>query len=155
MHSVKWDMRLLKCAAIGVMFLAPLAVAERWTVQYFYDEDRTTLVLEDLAFPSAQRGIAVGSIYENGGSAKPKFTALLTSDGGAHWSLEPIKEHPRSVFFLNDSMGWMVTDNAIWFSEESGRGWKKISDQKKPDRKVGATPPGGLILRVWFLDPQH
>jgi hypothetical protein len=149
------DMRLLKCATVGVMFLAPLAVAERWTVQYFYDEDRTTLVLEDLAFPSAQRGIAVGSIYENGGSAKPKFTALLTSDGGAHWSLEPIKEHPRSVFFLNDSMGWMVTDNAIWFSEESGRGWKKISDQKKPDRKVGATPPGGLILRVWFLDPQH
>jgi hypothetical protein len=49
----------------------------------------------------------------------------------------------------------MVTDKGIWFTEESGRGWRKISDQKKPDRKYKPVPPGGLILRVWFLDQQH
>jgi hypothetical protein len=37
-----------------------------------------------------------------------------------------------------------VTDRGIWRTEESGRSWTKISDQKK-----------GLILRVWFLDPQR
>ncbi len=86
---------------------------------------------------------------------KPKYTALLTSDGGAHWTLSPIKEAPRSLFFLNESTGWMVTDDGIWFTEDSGASWKKISEQRKPDKKIGLTPPGGLITRVWFLDVQH
>ncbi len=131
-------------------------MAQRWTVQYFYDEARTTLSLEDLAFPSAQHGIAVGTIYDQlNQSGNPKFTALISSDGGAHWSLEPIKDRPRSLFFLDESRGWMVADNGIWFTEESGRNWAKISEQKKPNHKFGATPPGGIIERVWFLDPQH
>jgi hypothetical protein len=66
-----------------------------------------------------------------------------------------VKERPRSLFFLNDSMGWMVTDGGIWFTEESGRGWRKLSDQIKPDGKLRPRPRGGLILRVWFLDAQH
>ncbi len=32
---------------------------------------------------------------------------------------------------------------------------EKIGEQKKPDKKIGLTPPGGLITRVWFLDAQH
>lgn len=146
----------MRPAAFCVLLLAPLALAQRWTVQYFYDQDRNTLLLEDLAFPSAQRGVAVGSIYDEFSEhKKPKFAALVTSDSGAHWTLEPLKEHPRSIFFLNDSVGWMVTDEGVWFTEESGRGWKKISDQKKPDKKLAPAPQGGLILRVWFLDAQH
>jgi hypothetical protein len=49
----------------------------------------------------------------------------------------------------------MVGDEAIWMTEESGHSWKKVGEQRKPDRKVGLTPPGGLITRVWFLDPSH
>jgi hypothetical protein len=133
--------------------LAPLAAAQQWKVQYFYDEARSTLTLEDLAFPSAQRGIAVGTILDQA-SGKPKFVSLTSDDGGANWSMETIKEHPRSLFFLNDSLGWMVTDNGIW-ANEAGRGWLKVAEQKKPDRKLANPPPGGLILRVWFLDPKH
>src|SRR5260370_1173880 len=53
--------------------------------------------------------------FHNGGG-RPKYTALVTSDGGTHWSLTPLKEYPRSIFFLNDSLGWMVTMNGLWFT---------------------------------------
>ena len=144
-------MRLIVCG----LLLAPAILAQKWTIQYFYDEHRSRLELTDLAFPSVERGIAVGAIYDERAGRKPKYTALVSSDGGAKWSLAPLKEFPRSIFFLNDSLGWLVTPNGIWFTEESGRSWTKISDQIKPSKKFGEPPPGGLILRVWFLDPRH
>ena len=133
---------------------APPASNGRWTVQYFYDVDRSVLELTDLAFPSALRGVAIGTIYDKLEEKKPKYTALITSDGGTQWSLVPLKEFPRSIFFLDDSLGWMATTNGIWFTQESGRSWTKISEQPKPNKKLGEVP-GGLILRLWFLDPQH
>src|SRR5215469_10440712 len=136
-----------------LLLLAPVLEAQRWTLQYFYDEAKVKLTIADLAFPSAQRGIAVGWTEE--GEHKPKPVALLTSDEGAHWAMTPIQDLPRSVFFLNDSQGWMVTEDGIWFTEESGRSWRKISDQLKPDKKLKPAPPGGLILKVWFNDAQH
>jgi len=146
----------VKSVAFCLALVISPAFAQRWTVQYFYDEDRATLELEDLAFPSAQRGIAVGTIHgEFGAASKSKFTILGSSDGGEHWTLKPLPDHPRSLFFLNDQMGWMVTDDAVWLTGDSGETWKKISEQKKPDSKLKPKPTGGLILRVWFLDPNH
>ena len=133
---------------------ASSARSESWKVQYFYDENGSTFAIEDLAFPSAKRGIAVGTIRGEGGR-NPRYTALVTSDGGQHWTQQPLSDHPRSLYFLNDSIGWMVADRGIWFTTESGRSWKKISDQRKPDKKVGPTPPGGLLTRIWFLDEKH
>jgi hypothetical protein len=152
--------RFLKFAGIlasGMwLLLTPARAAERWKIQYFFDDPRDTFAIEDLAFSSAQRGIAVGEIHEElNPAAHQRHVALLTSDGGQHWTLEPLKDRPRSLFFLNESTGWMVTDNGLWFTEESGHNWKKISDQPKPDHKLGPTPPGGLITRIWFLDAQH
>jgi photosystem II stability/assembly factor-like uncharacterized protein len=135
-------------------FFSPAAMGQRWEIQYFYDEVRTQLELVDLAFPSAERGIAVGSIWDQSPDKMPKPVALVTSDGGAHWTTVALKDVPRSVFFLNDSLGWMVCDNGIWQTEESGRTWKKISPQKRGDRqKYGSG--AGMILKVWFVDPQH
>ena len=138
---------------LGALF-APGLYAERWAVQYFYDQNLSQLELVDLAFPSPERGVAVGWIQATNSDRRPKSTVLVTSDGGAHWTLSPLKEEPRSIFFLNDSLGWMVTDNEIWLTEESGRSWRKLCEQKKPDPKLGRLP-GGLISRVWFLDEQH
>jgi len=45
----------------------------------------------------------------------------------------------------------MVTDNSFWVTAESGRSWKRIGPQIKPDKKISQVP-GGLISRVWFLD---
>jgi hypothetical protein len=143
--------------AIFAVALPLAAWGQRWEMQYFHDEARTRLELVDVVFASAERGVAVGSIYDTsaaGAEKKPKPVALVTSDGGAHWTTIPLKEEPRSLFFLNDSLGWLVTEDGIWQTEESGRSWKKLSPQKSPDRKLGFFP-GGLILRVCFLDPQH
>lgn len=145
----------MRVPVLCLLVVATAAFGQKWNVQYFYDESNARLELTGLAFPSAERGIAIGTIHEGSEDSKPKFTALVTSDGGTHWSLVPLKEYPRSIFFLNDSLGWMVTPNGIWFTEESGRSWRKISDQIKPNRRLGSLPPGGLILRVWFLDPKH
>ena len=72
---------------------APPLTAQRWRVQYFYDEDKSTLVISDLQFPSATRGVAVGAIME-GKSRKP--VALVTSDGGAHFGFGKQESYLRS-----------------------------------------------------------
>jgi hypothetical protein len=138
-----------------LLLLAPMAFAERWSLQYFYDQGNEKLEIVDLAFPTAQRGIAVGWIGDITSDRKVKPNALLTSDGGAHWTLEPLKDEPRSIFFLNETLGWMVTETGIWGTSEAGLNWRKLCEQPKPNPKVGPVTPGGLILRVWFLDEQH
>ena len=110
-------------------------------MQYFYDEDRATLVIADLQFASATRGVAVGSITSSGHSRKP--VQLLTADGGAHWTQTNLEENPVSLFFLNESLGWMVTEKGLWVTTEMGRNWRRL-----------AKPPADL-LRVGFVDEKH
>ncbi|HVP00465.1 MAG TPA: YCF48-related protein [Bryobacteraceae bacterium] len=130
------------------------AAAQKWSTQYFYDELRKELEITDLAFPTAQTGIAVGAIYDLA-SGGERHISILTSDGGAHWTQAPLREYPRSVFFLNEKLGWMVTDKALWGTVDSGRTWKKLCDQLKPDKKLEPPTMIGLLLRVWFLDESH
>lgn len=141
--------RLLLCCVLALP-----ACAQKWTIQYFFDEMKQDMEITDLAFPSADRGIAVAAIYDKA-TGHEKYTALLTSDGGQHWALQAIKEYPRSIFFLNDSLGWMVTDKGVWVTEESGRSWKKLCEQLKPDKNLDPETTIGLLLKVWFLDEKH
>jgi photosystem II stability/assembly factor-like uncharacterized protein len=124
-------------AALALLAGAAPAVAERWKLQYFYDEDKSSLAIADIRFASPERGIAVGAI-EEGRRTRP--TALITSDGGEHWTLVPTREAGVSLFLLNESVGWMVTSKGIWKTTESGRNWNKL-----PESPKGA-------LRVWFQD---
>ncbi len=142
---------LLAASLLPVAFAQPQS---KWTLQYFYDQDGKDLEIIDLAFPSATRGIAVGAILDREGR-RPQYTALVTSDAGSHWALVPLKEFPRSLFFLDESNGWMVTGEGLWFTREAGRSWTRIADQIKPNKKLADAPHGGLILRVCFLDEQH
>ncbi|MGH9659326.1 MAG: WD40/YVTN/BNR-like repeat-containing protein, partial [Bryobacteraceae bacterium] len=121
-----------------ILALVALLAVERFTIQYFHDQDRSSLTLVDLKFPSPRRGVAVGFVQEEGRDPKP--VALVTSDGGGAWSLVPLKDDPVSLFFLSESLGWMVTPKAIWRTEETGRSWTRIK------------APAGL-LRVHFRDP--
>jgi hypothetical protein len=147
-------LRWLLAAALLTALHGQTTEGGRWTLQYFYDQDGKDLHITDLAFPSEKRGIAIGTIVDREGR-KPQFTCLVTSDGGEHWALTPLKEFPRSIFFLDESNGWMVTGESLWFTQEAGRSWTRISDQIKPDKKLADAPRGGLILRVWFLDAQR
>jgi len=118
---------------LAAVLLSPAVLAQKWTVQYFYDQERTELQLTDLAFPTSERGIAIGTIYEREGK-KPKYTALVTSDGGVNWALVPLKESPHSIFFLDESNGWLVTSEGIWHTAEAGRSWTR-SMASPPDSR--------------------
>jgi hypothetical protein len=121
-----------------VAFAAPLA-ADRWKLQYFYDKNNSTLVIADIQFPSATRGVAVG-VLEEGRHQQP--TAVVTADGGAHWQIVPLKETPVSLFFLNEGLGWLVTTKGLWKTNEAGKSWTKM-----------AKPPSDIV-RVYFTSEQ-
>ncbi len=123
------------------LFLAIAAhAADHWEVQYIFDQNLSRFVINDLKFPSAKRGIAAGYTLKNN---KTNPTVLLTSDGGAHWTFVPVKEEPISLFFLDDTIGWMVTDKGLWQTDEAGRVWKKLPAFPKD------------LARVYFLDRKH
>lgn len=114
--------------------------AEHWDIQYQYKQLDSVLTLNDLAFPSAKRGVACGFTLDRKG--KDRSFLIATSDGGNNWTEVPVKETCVSLFFLNDSSGWMVTPKGVWLTSESGRTWTKTK-----------APPG--LLKVWFLDMKH
>jgi photosystem II stability/assembly factor-like uncharacterized protein len=129
-----------RAAAGGLCLLLLPLYAERWQIQYFFDQDKSSLEIVDLKFPSAQRGVAVGSIVE-GNRSRP--VALVTANGGTHWQIVPLSEEPVSLFFLNERLGWMVTGKGLWRTEEAGKTWRKQS--RFPVQ----------ILRVYFADEQR
>ncbi len=120
--------------------MAQAPVTPRFRLRYEYPSSRSDLRLLDFKFLSERRGIAAGFIEEKG---KQKGTLLITSDGGQTWSLEPFKQIPISLFFLDDSQGWMVTDKGMWKTVESGRSWQKLNAAPKD------------LLRVHFVDAKR
>src|ERR1022692_3355104 len=104
---------MLRLLLAATLIPAAFAQQSKWTLQYFYDQNGKDFTITDLAFPSAARGIAVGANVDREGR-RPQFTALVTSDGGSHWALVPLKEFPRSIFFLDETNGWMVTAEGLW-----------------------------------------
>ena len=131
--------RYLCPLAALVAWVTPLG-AEKWQVQYLYDQNKSSLAIADLCFASAVRGVAVGSIHEG---SRQRPVALVTSDGGAHWQLVPLKEDPISLFFLSENMGWMVTEKGLWQTTEAGKSWTKMPRVPAP------------ILRVHFKDEKN
>jgi hypothetical protein len=129
-------MKASACLVLALLAAPPLC-AEKWNVAYFYDKDNSSLVINDLQFPSPARGIAAGYLEEKGDS---KPVTLTTVDGGAHWTLSKLKQVPISLFFLNDKLGWMVTPEGIWHTADAGREWRELP--KSP----------ALLMKVYFLD---
>ena len=126
-------------AILHAICLISAPAAERWKLQYFYDQDQSELELRDLACPSADHCVAVGVIDHDG---REKGAAVITSDSGEHWSLIELKERPGCIFFLNDTLGWMATNAGIWRTEDTGRTWTKL-------QKLEA------IQSLYFLDDSH
>src|SRR5215831_15288165 len=127
----------------AVLFVSLPLCAATWKVQLYYDKDNSSLQIHDLKCPSAKTCYAAGTIVETAGSKdKVKGTLLLTSDGGAHWTYEELSEPPQSIFFLNETTGWMVTPKGVWQTNESGHNWKRLKAMKD-------------LSEVWFLDESH
>lgn len=133
-------MRLLGFFTIAALAWSAAVPApkERWATKYFFDEDQTSMVLTDLKFWAAKRGVAGG--YTVKSKDRPKPVVLVTTDAGEHWSQVQVKEVPLSLFFLEDGTGWMVGEKNIWKTEESGRTWEKVSK----------SPPE--VTRLYFIN---
>lgn len=131
--------RRLRVLWLVAAWVTPLS-AQKWQIQYFYDKGNSTFTIGDLQFPSATRGVAVGVIAEG---KRQQPTSVVTSDGGAHWQTVPLKETPLSLFFLNESMGWMVTTKGLWRTAEAGKTWTKLP-------RLPAE-----IYRVYFIDEKR
>ena len=114
-----------------------------WKLQFFHDKADSVFNIVDLKFPSPTRGIALGEIIEKG-HGKP--TVLITSTGGAKWDYVPLQETGISLFFLNEQDGWMVTNRAIWKTEEAGRSWHKLSALKGANHVFFTSPLRGFAV---------
>ena len=131
----------MKTAFLVLALLAvPAQCAEKWQVSYFYDKESSSLVLNDLQFPSAARGVAAGYLNDKG---EPKPVTITTDDGGAHWTVSKVKQVPISLFFLNDKLGWMVTPEGIWRTADAGREWRELPKSPK------------LLMKVYFVDEER
>jgi photosystem II stability/assembly factor-like uncharacterized protein len=112
----------------------------QWKIQYFFDSDEGTFVINDLRFFSPQRGVAVGYLDKGNGKSSPM--SVITGDGGANWKEVKLKDIGVTLFSVNENVGWMVSDEAIWKTSDSGENWEKLKKLKG-------------INRVWFLDESH
>ena len=140
MISRSW-LRNRAARASPLLFLSLTALsAAQWKIQFLYDRAGSNFAIEDIDCPTAQHCVAAGSIDDRKGH--DQGAVVVSSDAGAHWSQYEVKEKPISLFFLNDSLGWMVTDHGLWSTVEGGRAWTKIDSRKG-------------ILAAWFRDPNH
>jgi hypothetical protein len=73
-------------------------------------------------------------------SGKPRPYSVTTRDGGEHWITGTSPAYPRSLFFLNDTTGWMVTASGISGTRDGGANWTTIRS-------------GRGYIRVFFTDP--
>jgi photosystem II stability/assembly factor-like uncharacterized protein len=131
----------LGALALGCFGVGSIIAAPHWDIQYHYLKTDSALTINDIVFPGVTRGIVCGYTADRQGKERP--LVLLSSDGGQHWAETVVKETGLSLFFLDDSNGWMVTDKGIWSTVESGHTWTKLPKS-----------PSGM-LRVWFLDKKH
>ena len=113
--------------------------AEKWKRVFFHDADDSVLNIVDLKFPTARRGVAAAVLIEKG---KQRGVTITTNDGGVSWQINAVQEIPVSLFFLNESLGWMVTDGGVWRTQEAGRDWRKIKSAK-------------WMNEVQFFDEKH
>lgn len=130
-----------------------LGAEERWRQIYHYDQDKSSLFLTDIRFFTAKRGMAVGQKLDR--DRRPKPVALMTSDGGATWTIEPLADPVLSMSFINDTTGWMLTSDDLLRTDEAGRGWRKTKQRPKDavriffaDEKLGLAV--GIKRAAWI-----
>jgi hypothetical protein len=109
-----------------VVGAAAAGAADKWNVAFFHDEQDSALTLGEIVFPASGGGWRWGFERERAGEAGGG------GDGGRgkRWEMVPLKEIPVTVSCVNDTACWMATEGGVWFTEEAGRSWRKVSRQK-------------------------
>lgn len=114
------------------------AAADRLEIVYFHDEADSQLILRDIAFDGAGRGMAVGAMTKDGHS---RPAALVTTDSGRTW--KPVRLPSEGQWlFMDRRAAWFGDGRAAWRSDDLGKQWKKVKGIE-------------LVARVFFLDDNH
>ncbi|MBN8733805.1 MAG: hypothetical protein J0L64_24935 [Acidobacteria bacterium] len=133
---IRYTRRGLLASAAGLPLLAQASPAQTtpaqavpaqpqpaWNTVYHFDEDERQLAFLDLSFYSSRAGMAIAALSDRG-NVKP--AALRTTDGGATWTLVPLKPRATSIQFLDESNGWLAADNGIYKSTDAGQSWRRV-----------------------------
>jgi photosystem II stability/assembly factor-like uncharacterized protein len=121
--------------------LLPAAdLSSTWQRSFFFDKPKADFAIADFACPSRSMCLAVGRIEQL--AQLPYPYGVITRDGGDHWTPCRPPDFPISLFFLNDQMGWMVTERGIWQTRDAAAHWKKVKS-------------GLGFLAVFFTGPEH
>jgi hypothetical protein len=132
-------MTLCRIASAAACFAWLCGAAEHFEVRYFHDEDESALSLRQIEFPSANRGIAIGSLIDQ---RRERGVVLVSTDTGKNWTTVSVNDIPVSLYCLDDTACWMVAQGGIWFSQEGGRQWRRIKSERG-------------LLRVWFTSRER
>jgi hypothetical protein len=100
---------------------------KKWKIKFFLDEANSEFRINDFIFAGPQFGFAAGYRVDK---EKLKPVGLLTRDGGAHWSFVSLRAPAVSVFALDETHVWVVTEKDLYFSSEFGAQWTKL---KRPE----------------------
>ncbi len=119
--------RLLVTAAVFATLLPGAVAEEKFRLRYFYDRDDSELKILQMQFVNAKRAVAIGVLTEND---RVKGALVVSDDGGETWEVQPFKEIPRAMHFIESEIGWIATEKGVWRSEEGGRTWQKVKSQK-------------------------
>jgi len=66
----------------------------------------------------------------------------VSADAGATWVRNKVPLDPKSVFFLDANLGWIVTAEGLFHTEDGAHRWHRILKSRD-------------LLRCWFLSASH
>lgn len=112
---------------LALLLTTVMPAEHRWDMQFFHDVDGEQMRFQAIAFCSPKRGIAAAVLTED---SDQKPVAMVTSDAGTTWSQTKLDEPARSLYFFDETSGWMLTESGIWFSDECGRSWRRVHKQR-------------------------
>jgi len=121
--------------------------APHWDIQYSYRQVDSTLSINDFLFTSETRGIVCGFTTDRHGKENP--LVLVTQRTAAALDRIPVKETGLSIYFLDDSTGWMVTDKGIWQTTESGATGRNSRRRHPACCGSGSSTGITALRRVW------
>jgi hypothetical protein len=133
-------MSLTRRNLFGVLPAPLLGQSAKFARSFFFQKDQAEGAFSDFATGSDGRAWYSGAVL-----TERRATGCLvsTADGGKTWKQTELKFIPRSLFALDSTFLWAVSEKSdVWFSNESGLVWKKMGKAKNAER-------------VAFLDAQR
>ena len=131
----------MKTSLLCLALALPIwAVEGSWKVQYFYDKDDSKFVINDFQFVTENCGYAAGFRESKKMPLRPML--IRTGDGGKSWQESYPPSVPETVFFVNETEGWMSAQSGVWYTPDAGKSWRKQGEFSG-------------VSRIWFIDEKR